>query len=111
MIGGSRSGSFNNRSTNISPNSRRVSSLLFLSCLFLCTLVFPNSTGLVSPNLQAVNFPNDFFPEAVTVPNLRFLCLFVNYMPFMNINIPLVIHVSIANLYGKSISGLGFFKF
>ena len=29
-----------------------------------CTLVFPNSTSLVSPNLQAVKSTNEFFSEA-----------------------------------------------
>ena len=36
------------------------------------TSVFPNSTSLVSLNLEAVKSLNDFFSEAVTIPILRF---------------------------------------
>ena len=39
-----------------------------------CILVFLNSTSLVSPNLQAVKSPNEFFSEAVRIPNLSFYC-------------------------------------
>ena len=95
----------------IFPTEYFVTTYLKKKTLFLgkgqncwCTLVFPNSTSLLSPNLKTVKFPNVFFSEAVTI----FFCELHAFYIYKYTDI---IYVCIANLHGKSISGLGFSKF
>ena len=75
-----------------------------------CTLVCPNSTSLVSPNLEAVESPNDFFFRGCNNYEFKFPFFICELHAFHRYEYTHIIYVSTGNLHGKSIFGPGFFQ-